>query len=309
MSGYMNCLGMWALCPGMTDSPPVMPIRAGLAVYSLNELRLFFVWGAVMIKAAVIQLKMDDDKNRAQRFLQVEKYLEEIRAWEEKPQLILLPEIWGSGFFNFDRYIKESEPLQGETFSRLAPWAAEIGCYLLAGSIVEADEGRYYNTSLLIGPGGGLAAHYRKMHLFGYQSGERAILTAGEEVVTVETPFGVWGISTCYDLRFPELYRSMVDAGAELFLVVAAWPAARLEHWVLFNRIRALENLCFLISCNCAGSLKGTGLGGNSMVVDPWGEVIARAGENEEVMASRLDPERAAGIREQFPALDDRTLK
>ncbi len=232
--------------------------------------------------------------------------LEELAAQEKKPGLIMLPEIWATGFFNFDRYIAESEPLQGETYTRLAPWAGRLGCYLLAGSIVERDGQDYYNTSLLIGPDGSLAGSYRKLHLFGYQSRESEILTPGKDIFTMRTAYGIWGITTCYDLRFPELYRKMVDEGVEMLFVVAAWPLARLEHWVLFNRVRALENLCYLVSCNCAGSLQGHTLGGNSMVVGPWGEVVARAGEGEEILSAELDPKKVAAIRAQFPALQDR---
>jgi len=262
----------------------------------------------VIFKAAVIQLKLIDNETRAERFSQVKRRLEEICAQQIRPKLIMLPEIWATGFFNFDRYTAESEPLQGETYARLAPWAEKLGCYFLAGSIIERENDRYYNTALLIGPDGRLAGRYRKIHLFGYRSQESTILTPGSDILTLKTDYGIWGITTCYDLRFPEHYRRMAEAGAVALLVAAAWPLSRLEHWVLFNRVRALENLCYLISCNCAGSLTGSALGGNSMVVDPWGEVVARAGLKDEILFAELDLNKVVAIRAQFPALSDRRL-
>ena len=265
--------------------------------------------GVGIFKTAAVQLAVNDNETRAERFIRVERHLQEMLQREIGPDIILLPEIWATGFFNFDRYTTDSEPLQGETYGRLAPWAEKLGCYLLAGSIVEREEDLYYNTTLLIGPDGSLAGSYRKMHLFGYQSEESRILTPGSEIFTLQTRHGTWGISTCYDLRFPELYRRMVDAGAQILFVVAAWPLERLEHWILFNRTRALENLCYLVSCNCAGSLKGNILGGNSMAVDPWGEIIARAGELGEILTANLHPEKVVEIRARFPALEDRIIR
>jgi predicted amidohydrolase len=259
-----------------------------------------------MLRVTAIQLAVHGSESRADRFLRLSGHLEKISAQEKKPGLILLPEIWATGFFNFDRYTAESEPLQGETYTRLAPWAEKLGCYFLTGSMVEQDGDNYYNSSLLIGPDGDLAGSYRKLHLFGYRSRESEILTPGKDIFILQTAYGTWGITTCYDLRFPELYRKMVEAGVEMLFVVAAWPLARLEHWVLFNRVRALENLCYLVSCNCAGSLQGNRLGGNSMVVDPWGEVLARAGEQEETLSAELDRAQVAALRESFPALQDR---
>lgn len=262
-----------------------------------------------MYDVKIIQLAVNDNETRSGRFERVEGYLGQIDAEGSCPAMIMLPEIWGTGFFNFDRYAAESEMLQGETFSRLAPWAEKIGSYLLAGSIVEREGSSYYNTTLLIGPNGALAGSYRKIHLFGYQSEESAVLTAGSELYMLKTKYGTWGFSTCYDLRFPELYREMIDNGVDTIFVVAAWPKARLEHWEILNRARALENLCYLVSCNCAGELKGHSLGGNSMVVNPWGEIVVRAGEREEMLTVVIDPERTAAVRAEFPALNDRQIK
>ncbi len=262
-----------------------------------------------MHQVKIIQLAVNDNETRAERFSRVESYLDRIYAEQSQPVMVMLPEIWGTGFFNFDRYDLECEPQQGETYSRLAPWAEKIGCYILAGSIVESEGSDLFNTALLINPSGSLAGSYRKIHLFGYQSKESNMLTAGSDIYVLKTKYGTWGISICYDLRFPELYRKMVDEGVDVIFVVSAWPLARLEQWELFNRVRALENLSYLVSCNCAGDLKSYTFGGNSMVVDPWGEIIARAGEEEELLSAEIDPNRVTEIRVDFPALNDRRVK
>jgi len=229
---------------------------------------------------------------------------------EQSPasDLILLPEIWPCGYFSFARYRQESEPIDGPTIRAFQRIARKRRCHLLMGSFVENDADRLFNTTLLLDPEGEIAARYRKIHLFGYQSEERDILTPGTEVVVVDAPWGMSGFSTCYDLRFPELYRRMVDRGASFYLIPSAWPRARLDAWRLFNRARALENLCFLISCNSAGTNGGHRFAGHSMVVNPLGEVVAEAGENEEILTADLDPAMVARTRREFSALEDRVL-
>ncbi len=261
-----------------------------------------------MTMVTLIQLGISDSEGRRERFSRVEAYLELQGKNRRLPDLVVLPEIWATGFFNFHLYAEESEPLQGETYSRLAPWAEQFGCYILAGSIVERDNDDLYNTALLIGPTGALEGSYRKIHLYGYKSEEKRILTPGSNLFSIETRHGKWGFSTCYDLRFPELYRKLVDAGVEVLFNVAAWPLQRIDHWLLLSRARALENLCYMVSCNCAGNIGGHSLGGNSVIVDPWGEVVARAGLAEQLLSAELGSAKAAAVRAEFPALADRRM-
>jgi predicted amidohydrolase len=223
--------------------------------------------------------------------------------------LILLPEIWPCGFFSFERYAADSEPLDGPTVAALKAKARERRCHVLMGSLVERAEEGLFNTTVLIGPAGAILACYRKIHLFGFQSEERRLLLPGREVVVAEAPWGPSGLSTCYDLRFPELYRVMLDRGAVVFLVASAWPLARLAAWRLFNRARAHENLAFLISCNCAGENAGRRYAGHSMVVDPWGRVAAEGGEDGAIVAAEIDPDEVRRARAEFPALADRVLR
>jgi predicted amidohydrolase len=223
--------------------------------------------------------------------------------------LILLPELWPSGYFSFDRYQAESESVDGPTVEIFRQKAREKKCHILMGSFVENDEGHIYNTALLLDPEGNTAACYRKIHLFGYQSDERTILSSGRDVVVVDTPWGKSGFSTCYDLRFPELFRLIVDGDAKFFLIPSAWPMARLDAWRLFNRARAHENLAYLISCNCAGYNAGTQYAGHSMIVDPLGQLIAEGGEKEEVVTAEIDPGLVDSVRGEFSFLDNRVFR
>ncbi len=253
------------------------------------------------MRIASVQLQMDDKRTKKDRLAQVIDILEKLAVKEQKPDLVILPELWGTGYFNFPAYLVQSETAAGETFTALSPLAKEAGFYLLAGSILEREGDCLYNSALLINPGGGLAAKYRKINLFGCGSEEARLLVPGKLPVVIETEWGKWGITTCFDLRFPEIYRQMLAAGAEVFLVVAAWPAARLDHWLLFNKVRAVENQCYLVSCNCAGKMNGIDFAGHSMVVDPWGIVNKSAGSRPGIMEGEIDLDRVGKIRAEFP--------
>jgi predicted amidohydrolase len=254
------------------------------------------------MRISIIQLDVGDG-NKAARIAHVLRLIDRAAGSD----LILLPELWPSGYFAFDRYRSESETIDGDTVAALADKARSVRSHLFAGSFVECDSDSLFNTSILLSPAGKLVATYRKIHLFGFKSDERNLLTAGNAITVADTPFGKIGVTTCYDLRFPELYRAMVDQGAEFFLVCAAWPKQRLEAWRLFNRARAHENLAFLMSCNCAGSNRGTVLAGHSMIVDPLGTIVAEAGEGEEIITAEIDPAQVGQARSSFSALHDRS--
>ncbi len=255
------------------------------------------------MKAALIQLCVCDSETSEQRWERVEQLL----AGLDDVDCIMLPELWGVGFCNFDRYLREEEPLQGLTVSRLMVWARRLHCYLVTGSFIECTpDGRRYNTTAVLDPDGQLIGSYRKIHLFGYDSQEPALLTPGGHTAEVSTSYGIIGLSTCYDLRFPEQFRHMVDNGAQLFAVTAAWPQQRLDDWRLFCRVRALENQSFLLACNHTGDCGGTIGAGHSMAVAPDGTVLAEAGAEEQILMAELDFQDVQQFRRQFPALHDR---
>ncbi|WP_462188683.1 MULTISPECIES: nitrilase-related carbon-nitrogen hydrolase [unclassified Frankia] len=259
---------------------------------------------AAPVRAAALQLGCPDEENAADR---VRRVLGEIRRTQA--DLVVLPELWVTGYFHFDRYEAEAEAVTGPTVTALREAARERGCHLVAGSIVERSaDGRLFNTTVLIGPDGMIRHAYRKVHLFGYGSAEARLLTPGATVGTVPTELGVVGLATCYDLRFPELFRLLAEGGAEIVVVVSAWPLARLDHWRMLTRARAIENQVYLVACNAAGRQAGREMAGASVVVDPWGEVLAEAGPRPTTVRAELDPARPAAVRAEFPVLTHRRL-
>ena len=242
-------------------------------------------------------------------------------AAQSGADLVVLPELWAPGGFSYRQWAELAEPVDGPVMTAIGEVAAKIGTAVHAGSVVErAEEGAgrgetgrgLWNTSVLFGPDGARLATYRKIHRFGFGEGEPVLLEAGTDVVTV--PLDVrgrtvtLGLATCYDLRFPEMFRRLLDAGAKVFVVPAAWPAARVEHWRLLGRARAVENQTVMVQCNTVGTHAGVAMGGYSQVVAATGEVLAEAGEGEQVLAVDLDLDAVDAWRRQFPVLADRRL-
>lgn len=254
---------------------------------------------------ALLQVSSPTNEPRADRVARVAALL----AQMDTVDLAVLPELWATGYFAFDRYDAEAEPLDGPTIEALAVVARSKGTWLLAGSVVERDpRGCLYNTSVLLDSGGQIAHSYRKVHLFGHNSRERSLLTAGESIAVASTPLGKLAVTTCYDLRFPELYRCAVDQGAEVFLVPSAWPRARADHWDVLTRARAIENQAYVVAVNGVGpAAGGVELAGRSRAVDPWGDVVTEAPDsNEATLLVTLDLDRVQTVRDDFPVLDDR---
>lgn len=224
--------------------------------------------------------------------------------------LVVLPELWPQGAWAYDGWAAEAESLDGPVVAAMRKVAADTGVTLHAGSLVEREGDRLYNTSVLIAQDGMIAARYRKIHRFGFAEGEGRYMAAGEDVVTWrhEASGLTLGLATCYDLRFPELFRRLTQAGAELFVVASSWPAKRLPHWQLFTRARAVENLAYLVAADACGEHAGVRQAGYSVAVDPWGEVLAEAGEQPTVLHVDVDPDRVAHVRASFPVLADRRL-
>jgi predicted amidohydrolase len=253
------------------------------------------------MKVASIQMSVIEEDKAAT----IDRAVENIGRCDGM-DLVILPEIWNIGFMSFDRYVSEAEDNNGQTLTRLREAAIKKDVFLHTGSFVEDKGGKYYNSSYLLSPDGSVLANYLKIHLFGYNSKETQLLTPGDAVIVTDTPFGRIGLATCYDLRFPELFRKMVELGAEIFLVCSAWPYPRLEHWLMLNRVRAFENQCFLISSNSVGLNQGIQFVGHSMITDPWGTILAGAGDREVIVKSEIDPAETETARINFPALADR---
>ena len=239
-------------------------------------------------------------------------------AAADSADLVALPEVFDVGYFAFDSYDRVAQGLDGERLAHVAAAADEHDVAVLAGSVVEdlaasreagfetpVPEG-LANTSVLFDSSGTRRAVYRKRHLFGYGSAESELLVPGESTATAEVGDHVVGVTTCYDLRFPEQYRRLVDAGVTLVLVPSAWPYPRVEHWRLLPRARAVENLTYVAAVNGVGAFEDAELLGRSAVYDPWGTTLASAGDDPATVTADVDRERVDSVRDEFPALEDR---
>jgi len=209
-----------------------------------------------------------------------------------------------------------AEEIPGPTSEAFAAKARELGVWILAGSIPEVSEhgDRNYNTSLLFDRQGEIAARYRKVHLFDVEiagnvsAQESATVAPGEEVVTADVEGHTVGLSICYDLRFPELYRDLALRGAEIMFVPAAFTLyTGKDHWATLLRARAIENQCFVVAAGQIGPHEpNMSCYGRSMIVDPWGTVLAQAADGVGIAHADLDLDRISEIRRQLPSLANR---
>ena len=236
-------------------------------------------------------------------------------AAAEGARLIVLPEKW-TAVGSDEQLRAAAQTLDGPAIEWARATARELGVDLVAGSILERVEGqeKLANTSVHVDPQGEVRAAYRKVHMFdveieGRSYRESELEEPGEEIVLSQTVDGVeLGLSICYDLRFPELYRILAVRGARVIAVPAAFTLSTTrDHWETLLRARAIENQAFVIAANQVGPHPGGHhSGGHSMIVDPWGVVLAEAPDQEGQITAELDLERQAEIRARLPALANR---
>ncbi|MFI5028130.1 MAG: carbon-nitrogen hydrolase family protein [Solirubrobacterales bacterium] len=261
------------------------------------------------MRAAAVQLNSSDDKPRnldaAQRLVRA--------AAIDGAELVALPEKWNL-LASGEALLAGAEPLDGPSLTAARGWARELDIHLLAGSISESAGERAFNTSVMIGPDGSDLALYRKIHMFDVDVGGVAYRESeheqpGNEVVTTE-PNGVpiLGLTICYDLRFPELYRILALLGARVLAVPSAFTQATgRDHWEVLLRARAIENQAFVLAPNQVGeAAPHFSSFGHSAIVDPWGIVLAMAPEGECFVAAELDLSEQERIRESLPSLANR---
>ena len=250
---------------------------------------------------------MDKDETRAI----ADKFVRE--AAENGAQVISLPEMWDCPYSN-DYFRDYAEPADGPTVEFMSRLAEELKVYLIGGSISELDGDRVYNTSFSFDPSGRIIGRHRKVHLFdidvegGIRFMESDTLTAGNELTVVDTEFCKIGVAICYDIRFPEWFRKMALAGAQLIVLPAAFnmttgPA----HWDLSIRARALDNQVYMAANAPARVEDGVYVSyGNSCIASPWGDFIAHADEKPQIIYGDIDLDRVAAVREQLPLLKHR---
>lgn len=264
------------------------------------------------MRASLLQIAVEQDESVQARRARVAELVRE----QSDADLVVLPELWPVGAFAYADWAAAAEPLTGPTAQAMSAAARDAGVWLHGGSIVERvpaetgadDPPAMFNTSLIFDPRGELRHTYRKIHRFGFNEGEAVLMDAGQQIVTARTPMAELGLSTCYDLRFPELFRLLVDAGAEVLIIAAGWPARRREHWRLLARARAVESQAYVLACCAVGTHGGVPQAGHSMIIDPWGEVLAEAGEQQQILSAEIDAGQVPKVRADFPVLRDRVL-
>lgn len=267
------------------------------------------------IKAAVVQMNARLDKQEnwrtAQRLVR--------DAARQQAELVVLPELFNA-YGPLADVVAQAESIPGPTTDFCARLAKELGITLCAGSLCERDPDSSlgYNTSLLFGPSGNLLSKYRKMHLFDVEipgqvsSRESDYMRSGNWARTIETDLGALGQAICYDLRFPELFRNLSQQNLDILLLPSAFTATTGKaHWEVLVRARAIENQCFVLAANQYGehSPKQTSFG-TSLIVDPWGEVLARGSlDAEAVLVAELSTQVLERTRLQVPALRHRSSR
>lgn len=248
-----------------------------------------------------IQLEHEDYKTKEDRIKSVCHTIRNSTASD----LILLPEMWNTGFFSYEKYYENAEREKGDTITALSDIAKELEINIFTGSFIERIGDKLYNTSLIIDRKGEIKGKYRKIHLF---HDEAKYISRGTEIGICKIDIGIVGMSICYDLRFPELYRELSKRGAEIMVSCYALPAVRAEHWRILTPARALENQAIFVSCGCAGVNKGVEYAGDSMVVSPYGEIISEAPKKGGVFNTSVYVDSVREYRNSFSALNDRIL-
>lgn len=269
---------------------------------------------AVSLVASAIQITAVDGEKEAT----VAKMLDLIDiAGARGTELCVLPELWTGLGFSDDRIYRDiAEPIPGPLTALLSERARRWGMYVAGSFYEDAGGGVYHNALPLIGPDGGILGVYRKTHLFDAPNRtdippgivESRKVRAGDALDVFPTRFGPVGLSVCSDLRFPEVYREMTLKGARILVCASAFLSPRFDHWEFFLRARATENQCFVIASGQIGVEPRSGLGfvGRSMIVDPWGVVVATASDGEGVVTQTLDLGYIDVVRARYPLLSQR---
>ena len=224
-------------------------------------------------------------------------------AAAKKADLVLLPELWASGYdlANCGKYASE---LNDGWFQRMKMAAKEnniaLGC-----ALIEDDQGVFYNTFVFYDSSGTLLGSYRKIHLFDKLK-ETDYFQPGNKLICFDFKSVKIGLATCYDLRFPELFRAYAASGVELMLITAEWPKKRVQHWSLLLQARAIENQYFVAAVNKVGESQGAMLGGFSAIVSPMGDNLVQGADQEALLMAEIDLKEVGKVRRWMPVLGDR---
>lgn len=248
-------------------------------------------------------VQMDIAFGKPEQNLEHAKALMEV-AVKNRPDIIVFPELWTTGY-DLTRLDEIADDEAQTTIEFLTEAAKKYHIHFVGGSVANRQLDGIKNTLLIVNKEGQLVHQYSKLHLFRLMD-EHLYLEAGTDKGLFQLDnLRVAGV-ICYDIRFPEWLRVHTSAGAEIIFVVAEWPAPRLSHWRSLLIARAIENQCFVIACNRSGNDPANQFAGHSMIIDPWGEVIAEAGDQEEILTAEIETNLVKEIRKQIPIFADR---
>lgn len=254
-------------------------------------------------KVALLQMDLafgDPDANRAK----VQELVNRLEGMETKPDAVLLPELWDTAY-DLDRLGEIADDEGRKAQALLSEAARRLGAYVVGGSVAERVNGQVLNTTFVYDREGQQLGRYSKVHLFRLMDEDR-YLAAGEQAGLYEMDGQLAGSMICYDIRFPEWVRHYALQGAKALFVCAQWPHPRLNHWRQLLIARAIENQMYVIACNRVGDGGRSTFCGHSMVVDPWGEVVAEAMQQEEILTAELDWDVVDEVRSRIPVFADR---
>ncbi len=250
-------------------------------------------------------LQMDIAIGEPERnFANLESLLHEAVAHDPKPDVIVFPEMWNTGYA-LERIQELADHYGERTEALLSAFSRKHGVNIIGGSIAEKRDNGVYNTIFAYDRQGNRAGDYSKIHLFRLMDEEK-YLQSGDRAGELQLDGIPGGMMICYDIRFPELARKLALGGAQILFVPAEWPNPRLHHWRTLLMARAIENQMFVVSCNRVGVSGTTEFFGHSMVVDPWGEVLAEGGVAETIVRAAVDLSQVPAVRSKIPVFEDR---
>ncbi|WEK55751.1 MAG: carbon-nitrogen family hydrolase [Candidatus Cohnella colombiensis] len=258
---------------------------------------------AAPLRIAIIQMNIVAGQPEV-NFTNMKRKLEECVKADPKPDLIVLPEMWNTGYA-LEQIQSIADPDGNETKQFFATFSRQHQVSVLAGSIAQLNESNVTNTAYVFNKQGEEIGNYSKIHLFQLMN-EHLHLQAGESLGTFDLQGTQAAVMICYDIRFPELARKLALSGTKILFVPAQWPHPRLHHWRTLLQARAIENQMYVVSCNTVGESGGSSFFGHSMIVDPWGEVIAEAGEEEATLTAQIDLSLVEEVRGRIPVFTDR---
>lgn len=224
---------------------------------------------------------------------------------KENTDVVVLPETWSTGYYPQNDLMSFCEADGAEIKKTFSLIADNLNVNIVAGSIANIKNGRVYNTSYVFNRNGEIAGEYDKTHLFTPMD-EHRFFEYGEKITTFSLDGHKCAVIICYDIRFPELVRSFALEGIEMLFVVSQWPEKRIEHLKTLSRARAIENQIFVAVCNSCGCADKVRFGGHSMIIDPWGNVLASAGEAEKIITADCDFGKIEEIRNSINVFNDR---